>query len=132
VAIEDAREMTGFSRRARIMAGNFEQLGELRALLSPPRWLPVLFFISHKAGRLVVPLCLVALLVTNALLPASTVYVSLWRLQVAFYALAVLGMLYPLRPGVLRLPYYFCMINAATFVGAYHVLSGRRKIVWKR
>jgi cellulose synthase/poly-beta-1,6-N-acetylglucosamine synthase-like glycosyltransferase len=131
VAIEEAREMSGFSRRARIMAGNFEQLRELRALLSPPRWLPLLFFISHKAGRLVVPACLLALLVSNALLPSTALYVALWRLQLAFYALAALGTLYPLKPGVLRLPYYFCMINAATFVGAYHVLSGRRKIAWK-
>ncbi len=132
VALEEAREMTGFARRARIMAGNFEQLKELGALLSPPRWLPLLFFLSHKASRLAVPACLIAMFAANAFLPSTPLYVALWWLQIAFYALAVAGALYPLKPGVLRLPYYFCMLNAATFAGAYYALFGRRRLVWKR
>jgi hypothetical protein len=38
--------------------------------------------------------------------------------------------LIPLKPKVLRLPYYFTMINLATFVGIYHALGGRR-MAWK-
>ena len=30
------------------------------------------------------------------------------------------------RPKVLMLPYYFSMINAATFFGFYHALTSRR------
>ena len=75
---------------------------------------------------------MIAVLAINAVLPSRPIYVWLWRLQIAFYALAVIGGLFPLRPGVLRLPYYFCMLNAATFVGAYYALFGRRRLVWKR
>jgi hypothetical protein len=36
-----------------------------------------------------------------------------------------------MRPKALMLPYYFCMINLATFFGFYHALTERRKLAWK-
>ena len=48
-----------------------------------------------------------------------------------FYALVVTGAFVPLHPKVLRLPYYFCMINAAALVGMYHALRGRQSLRWK-
>jgi hypothetical protein len=53
-------------------------------------------------------------------------------LQAVFYLLAVLGSFVRLRPNFLRLPYYFCMINAAVFAGIYFVILGRRRMAWKR
>lgn len=132
VAVEEAREMGGFSRRVRIMAGNVEQLRELMPLLRPLRPMPLFFFLSHKVGRLLVPPALVTLLVSNALLLDVPVYRFFAWLQVAFYGLVLLGSVWRLRPGVLRLPYYFCMINAAAVVGMFHVATGRRGLVWKR
>jgi hypothetical protein len=44
----------------------------------------------------------------------------------------LLGALVRLRPKILRLPYYFCMINAAAFLGMYHALRGGRALAWKR
>jgi hypothetical protein len=29
------------------------------------------------------------------------------------------------------LPFYFCMINVATFFGFYHALTERRSMAWK-
>ncbi len=31
----------------------------------------------------------------------------------------------------LLLPFYFCMINVATFFGLYHALTSRRRMAWK-
>jgi len=132
VAYEPAHEMGGFSRRVRIMAGNLAQLREIKGLLWPPQWLALWFFLSHKAGRLVVPVAMVALLASNALLLDSGLYRALGLLQLAFYALALLGTIHRLRPKVLRLPHYFCMINAAAFVAAYRAVSGRGRVAWKR
>lgn len=132
VAYEDAREMGGFSRRVRIMAGNFAQLRELKGLLRPLRPLPLFFFLSHKLGRLVVPAAMAALVVANAMLLDRPFYRALFVLQCGFYALAVVGSVVRLRPRVLRLPAYFCMVNAAAFLGLYHALNGRRRLVWKR
>jgi len=131
VVYEEAREMTGFGRRVRIMAGNLQQLREIRGLLSPFRALPLFFFLSHKVSRLVVPFAMVTALAANIALVASPFYRVLFALQAAFYLLALAGMLFRLRPKTLMLPYYFCMINFAVFFGVYHALTRRRSMAWK-
>lgn len=130
VACEEARHMQGFSRRIRIMTGNLDQLREIRALLHPVRPLPLLFFLSHKVGRLLVPLAMVAAAVANLWLLDTTLYRWTLGLQILFYACVGIGALGSLAPRVLRFPYYFCMVNAAAFVAVYNVLRGRR-LVWK-
>lgn len=131
VAYEEAHEMGGFGRRVRIMAGNVEQLGEIGPLLWPLRPLMLFFFLSHKAARLFVPAALVIAAVANLFLLNSPLYRALAVLQLLFYALVIIGGVWQLRPKVLRLPYYFCMINAAVLVGAYHVVRGRQALRWK-
>jgi glycosyltransferase involved in cell wall biosynthesis len=132
VAYEEAHEMGGFSRRVRIMTGNVEQLREMKALIRPFRPGPLFFFLSHKAGRLVVPIAMLAMLAANLFLLDRPFYRTLFALQLAFYALVLLGALMQLKPKLLRLPYYFCMINAAAFLGMYHALRGGRTLAWKR
>lgn len=131
VAYEEAHEMGGFGRRVRIMAGNFEQLREIRPLLRPFRPLMLFFFLSHKVARLIVPAALIAAAVCNLLLLNAPLYRALGAAQLVFYALVGLGSAWQLRPKVLRLPYYFCMINAAVLVGMYHALRGRQTLRWK-
>lgn len=129
IVYEEAHEMSGFGRRVRIMAGNFQQLAEIRSLLNPLRVRSLFYFVSHKALRLVVPFAMLAALVLNLLLLGNPVYrITLW-LQIGFYLLACLGA-FRLRPKLLRLPYYFCMVNAAVFAGIYHALTGRRRMAW--
>ncbi|HXM69187.1 MAG TPA: glycosyltransferase family 2 protein [Candidatus Acidoferrum sp.] len=127
VAYEEAHEMEGFGRRIRITAGNVEQLFHIKNLLWPPQPLVLFCFLSHKGARLVVPLAMIALLASNS---------SLWRLpfyhwvlwgQIIFYGFALIGALGQLRPRVLRLPFYFCMINASLFVWLYYRISKRNK-----
>ncbi len=131
VAYEEAHEMGGFSRRVRIMAGNIEQLKELGPLVWPPRPLMIFFFLSHKVARLVVPAALIAAAVANLALLDSPLYRAIGSLHLAFYFLVAVGALFQLRPKVLRLPYYFCMINAAALVGMYRVIRGRHTLRWK-
>jgi cellulose synthase/poly-beta-1,6-N-acetylglucosamine synthase-like glycosyltransferase len=131
VASEEAHgSMGGFGRRVRIMTGNFEQLAEIRPLLSPVQPLSAFFFLSHKAGRLLVPVAMMMLLAANLLLLEKPLYTKLAGIQVLFYSLVLFGAVFPLRP-LLRMPYYFCMINAASFLGIYHALSGKRRPAWK-
>jgi len=132
VAWEEAHEMQGFSRRIRIMAGNFQQLRELPALVWPPRLLPVFFFLSHKVARLLVPLALVSLFLSNILLSSQPVYQVTLFAQLAFYSAVFAGALLPNTPRLLRLPFYFVMINAAALPGLYYALRGRRNMVWRR
>ena len=127
VAYEEAEEMEGFGRRIRITAGNVAQLLEIRPLLWPPRPLVLFCFVSHKAARLVVPLFMISALVSNAFLWRWPLYGWLLAGQAAFYALALAGAAARLRPRVLRLPYYFCMINASLFVWLYYLVSKRKR-----
>lgn len=131
IVYEEAREMTGFGRRVRIMAGNLQQLRELKGLLRPLLPLPLFFFLSHKVSRLLVPFAMLLALAANLFLLDRPLYQLLFAAQAAFYLVAILGAVVKLRPKATMLPFYFCMINAATFFGLYHALTSRRKMAWK-
>lgn len=130
VAVEEAHEMEGFRRRVRITSGNIQQLRELPRLVMPPRALPLFFFVSHKAMRLLVPPAMMTCLVANLFLLHSPVYVALFVAQLAFYALALSGATFALRPRLLRLPYYFSMVNAALIVALFERAVRRRPVAW--
>jgi len=49
IVYEEAHEMAGFGRRVRIMAGNLQQLREIKGLLWPLRPLPLFFHRSIEA-----------------------------------------------------------------------------------
>jgi len=86
----DAAEET--RRKTRTLAGNYQILAHEPRLLLPivnPVWLQ---YVSHKIGRLVVPWCLIAILVSSAVLAASSwLYFAAFCAQAAFYGLADLG-----------------------------------------
>jgi hypothetical protein len=128
VAYEEAHEMEGFARRVRITAGNIEQLREIKSLISPPRPFVLFCLLSHKAGRLLVPVFMLMALAANVALRGLFPYNWLLLGQGLFYGLAVLGAMVSLKPNVLRLPYYFCMINSALFAWVYHALRHGRAI----
>ena len=131
LVFEEAREMTGFARRIRIMTGNLQQLRNLPQLLWPFQPLPLFFFLSHKVARLLAPFAMLAALIANLCLLSSATYAALFWTQLAFYALAALGLTGRLRPRALGLPFYFCMVNFAAFFGLYHALTRRKSMVWK-
>ncbi len=128
VAYEEAHEMEGFSRRVRITAGNIEQLREIKGLIWPPRPFVLFCLLSHKTGRLLVPIFMLIALGANIALRGQFPYDWLLLGQVLFYGLAVLGAMASLKPKVLRLPYYFCMINSALFAWVYQALRHGRAI----
>lgn len=131
IVYEEAREMTGFGRRVRIMAGNIQQIREIKGVISPFQPLPLFFFLSHKVFRLLVPFGMAAALIANLFLLPSPVYVWLLAGQVGFYSLAALGAMVKLKPKLLMLPYYFTMINVATFFGLYYASTSLKKMAWK-
>src|ERR1700691_126324 len=128
VAYEEAHEMEGFSRRVRITAGNIEQLREIKGLLWPPRPFVLFCLLSHKTGRLMVPVFMLIALTANIMLRGQFPYNWILAGQGIFYGLALLGAIVSLRPKVLRLPYYFCMINSALFAWIYQALRHGRAI----
>ena len=126
VACEEAHEMEGFGRRIRIMAGNIQQLGEIKGLSWPPRPLILFCFLSHKGARILIPLAMISLAVSSASLWHEPIYGWFLIGQTLFYGLAVLGAIGWLKPKSLRFPFYFCLINASLFAWLYRILSKRK------
>jgi poly-beta-1,6-N-acetyl-D-glucosamine synthase len=131
-AFEDDRE---FDRKVRTLAGNYQLVRKLPALLNPlanPLWFEM---VSHKLLRLVCPWALMVLLVASgaaALSPGSSgpqriVLGSLVAGQLVFYALAALG---PLGGRVARLARTFVVLNAAAVVGLWRFARGTQKVTW--
>jgi cellulose synthase/poly-beta-1,6-N-acetylglucosamine synthase-like glycosyltransferase len=117
-----------FSRKVRTLTGNYQLLRLAPWLLSPRN--PLLFrFVSHKLARLVVPLLLLITLLTSAL-ARSPLYHAIFYLQLAFYALAVLGILAPtttrLKP--ISIAATFVMLNAAATVAFYNFLRNHDEV----
>ena len=126
-----------FRRKARISAGNFQNLREFRALLWPPWRGPAFALWSHKVLRWYTPQLLLVLLAATVALVAGG---AGW-----FYGLALAGqlglpLLLPLdaalrRAGrhsrLLRFITHFYSMNAALLVGYWRYLRGIKTTVWQ-
>ena len=129
-ALNDGKE---FGRKVRTLAGNYQLLARLPALLVPfrnPSWFE---FMSHKVLRLVCPWALLLLVSSNILLlpqlegRAVLAGTALLVCQGGFYLLALLGE----KGGSLgRLARTFAVLNLAAVVGLWRHLTGRQRIAW--
>ena len=81
-----------FVRKVRTLAGNFQLLTRMPELLLPWRNPVFLQFVSHKAGRLLVPYFLAALFLANCFL-LQGFYLVTFGFQVAWYLSAFAGRL---------------------------------------
>ena len=119
--------------KRRTLAGNFQLILRDPGLLLP--WAHPLGWRlwGHKWLRLLAPLLLLTLFVTNALLCASS---GKWQLllliQVAFYAAAVAGMLSPplLRHLSIRLAAMFVRMNGYVVIGFLDAVRGGSGHLW--
>ena len=126
---------TEFKRKLRTIAGNFQLFFLQPWLLSP--FANRLWFqtVSHKACRLLGPLCLGVAFVANLALVAQPAYRGLLALQLGFYAAAFLGYLTrgaARRPRLLNVPYAFCLLNWATVLALVRLMNGRQQVTWER
>ena len=122
--------------RVRVIAQTYTDLWRHRRMLNPLR--SGLFgwqLLSHKVARYLVPLFLVMLLVSSALLaPGTIVYRVMFLVQAAMYAAAVIAWLLEsvgVRTRLLALPLYFVLANLAAVMAAYQVLRGRNYARWE-
>jgi glycosyltransferase involved in cell wall biosynthesis len=124
------------------------------------RWLLAFQLLVHKVMRWMVPFFLIVLFVVNMQI-TGTVFRSLLWGQILFYLLAILGLIFDhlgnyksflndgkspqviadrrfsrkkdLRlPTLLKVPYFFCLINAASFVGILKSILGWGSMDWAK
>jgi glycosyltransferase involved in cell wall biosynthesis len=124
-----------FRRHARIVAQGMHLLWRwLPPLIAARRWGPVWMLLSHRALRWTSAPALTGLLVANlALLDRGALYAATLLGQAAFYLLALAGWAAERtghRLGRLAIPYYFCLVAAASIAGFSRFVRGGVQAVW--
>lgn len=124
-----------FTRKVRTIAGNYQLLFRQRWLLDPFRnrlWFQT---VSHKFCRLLGPLCLALVLISNILLLELPFYQGMLVIQILFYAAAFIAGFSKQstrKPAALGVPYAFCLLNWATVMGFVRYTSGQQKVTWQK
>lgn len=122
--------------RVRIIAQTLTDLWRHRAMLNPLRGgFYAVQLLSHKVLRYLVPLFLLTLFASSAVLaPHSLFYSAVLWAQLLCYGLAALGgllELFGVGVRLLSLPAYFVLANLASVIAIYKFLSGERYARWE-
>jgi glycosyltransferase involved in cell wall biosynthesis len=126
-----------FQRKVRLITRGLHGVIVRRELLNPFRHgFYALQLFTHKVlRRLVIVPMLVLAAVTPFLWADGPVYQAALLGQLFFYGVAAAGALLEAFkievPGVLTLPFYFCVVNFAALVAAGNVIRGRRIDRWQ-
>lgn len=125
-------------RKIRIAAGGIQSIVRLKALLNPFKYGIVTFqYVSHRVLRwTLAPLVLPIIFIINIFLwDQGWLYELIIIGQGSFYLAALLGLLFEkkhIRLKLLFIPYYFCMMNYAVYIGLFRYLRGTQSILWER
>jgi poly-beta-1,6-N-acetyl-D-glucosamine synthase len=120
-----------WNRKVRTLAGNWQLLSYMPSMFNPIQYSWLWRFFSHKIARLLVPFLLVSLLLSSLL--AEGILFKLFAIgQIAFYLMAlsfVFNTTARQNP-VIKLCYFFCVMNIAAFWGFVMWSTGRCDDIW--
>jgi cellulose synthase/poly-beta-1,6-N-acetylglucosamine synthase-like glycosyltransferase len=121
-------------RRIRMVTRDLEATLARPTLLNP-LWFPGVAWSlwSHKVLRWLGAPLLIVLFISNLFLLERPLFQGMLILQVAFYALSVLGYLLQDKTSSrwLSLPLYFSLSNLATLLGLINILQHKRAATWQ-
>jgi cellulose synthase/poly-beta-1,6-N-acetylglucosamine synthase-like glycosyltransferase len=132
-----ATSQVEFGRKVRVIIRSWKAFIFMRKLLNPVHYkFYAIQLFSHKILRYLVVFPLLALfLISPFLWKTGFIYQVATVGQVAFYSCALLGWLLNRtrfgRKKIFTLPFYFCMVNAASLVAIVHVLRGHQIKHWE-
>jgi cellulose synthase/poly-beta-1,6-N-acetylglucosamine synthase-like glycosyltransferase len=122
--------------RVRIISQTFSDLWRNRGMLNPFRsGFYAIQLWSHKVMRYLVPICLILIFLSSALLASSSVfYAAVFVAQLVFYLAAFVSWVLE-RFGVtlrlLALPQYFVITNLASLIAFVKFVSGETYTKWE-
>jgi cellulose synthase/poly-beta-1,6-N-acetylglucosamine synthase-like glycosyltransferase len=138
IAMEDTnrRAKDEFRMRVRVIKQTMSALRRYSEALNPFRHkMFAVQMITHKLLRYTVPLLLISALVSSGMAGGSVEWLRLAFLgQLALYGAAVIGWIgehLKINLGPLAIPYYFALVNVASFVAFLKALSGKSYVVWE-
>lgn len=123
-----------FRRKARIVSGGYQYLAGLLKRNRSFGGIMWFEFVSHKIFKWLAPFAMIYVFFANLLLTDITAYKWLFAAQVVFYLFALLGyVVKSLRKvHIVYLPYYFCVVNFAAFVGFFRYLLQGQRVLWDK
>ncbi len=132
-----ATSQVEFGRKVRVIMRSWKAFFFRRELLDPFRYkYYTIQLVSHKILRYLVVFPLLALfLISPFLWKAGFLYQMATIGQVAFYGCALLGWWLKGnrfgRKKIFTIPFYFCMVNAASLIAIINVVRGRQIKHWE-
>ena len=135
IATEVSADSIGaeFVRRKRLAIGSFGALKHAFGL--PPLSFTSFAFFSHKFLRWILPLLLVGLLASNAVLTTSLPYRLVFVAQIMFYLWAALGFAFRNSIRSFRFAlfgYFLVTVHLAFLIGFWQYLLGRTSSAWQK
>ncbi len=138
VCIEHTNRQSGkeMRMRVRVIAQTFADLWRNRKMLDPFRsGFFAIQMVSHKLLRYCVPVFLMMVFFSSAVLAvSSTFFLSVFAVQALFYLAAIVAVMLERRGrrvGLLSIPLYFVLANAACVAGFFQFLRGERYAAWE-
>ena len=122
-----------FKRHIRDATGHYISIFHLYKMLNILRGMSSVIFWSHRIIRWSVPFYLIAIYILNFFLTDIIYFDYLFLLQNLFYCLAILGLLtfkFKKIPFILFIPFYFCNLNFALFLGFLNSLLFKQHGMW--
>jgi len=125
-------------RKVRISAGGFQAMKRMQHVMNPFQYGLLAFqYVSHRVLRwAVTPFCLPILFIANLFLVGQhLIYDLIMVAQVGFYLLAAIGAIlesYNLKVKAFFVPYYFCFMHYALFLGLRKYLKGNHSGIWEK
>lgn len=132
-----ATSQVEFGRKVRVIMRSWKAFVFRRELLNLLRYkFYAIQLLSHKILRYLVVFPLLTLAIVSPFLwEAGLLYQMATIAQVVFYACAVVGLLLNRsrfgRKKIFTIPFYFCMVNAASLVAILKVLQGHQIKHWE-
>lgn len=91
------------------------------------------FYFGHRTCRYLLWIAHLFMFISNMFLVfTETLFWIPFMGQVAFYAIAFLGMLTKTPNRILGMPYYYCMTVFAQWVGVFQILTNKSKATWNK
>lgn len=120
-----------WSRKVRTLAGNWQFINHAPYFFNPMNRAIFWRFISHKFLRLIVPFMLVILFAGSFILD-GWFYFSMFVVQSCFYFIAVLTARskFLRNNSILRIIYFFCVLNSAALFAFFYWITGKCENLW--
>jgi len=126
-----------FKRHIRDATGHYTAIFHLARLLNPFIGLPFVIYFSHRILRWLCPFFMIFVFIYNFLIFDENKLINLFfYLQIIFYIFSIFGFYFSLFarsiPLIFFLPYYFCNLNLALFLGFLNSITSVQNGKWEK